>query len=75
MMEKVSEAHLKKKCQPGAGEKTCRYLVYGATAWNCAKNDSSLAPVLNARAKSGQLRAHGDNCPGLGDGGVWSEVT
>lgn len=74
-MEKISEEHLKEKCQPGAGDKTCRYLVYGNTAWNCAKHDSSLAPVLNFRAESGQLRAQGDNCSGIGEGGQWSEAT
>lgn len=58
-----SDAHVDETCRPGAGVHTCRYLVMGASGWDCAKL-SDLAWTLDRRASEGTMTALGNNCDG-----------
>ncbi len=60
-----TEEQVKNVCQPGQGEKTCRYLTAGGRPlWYCAKA-SSLKAALDERVAKGTMKARGDNCGGL----------
>lgn len=65
MSNKVSDHHLKTKCQPMTFN-TCRYLVCGLKGFECVKL-TRLKAVIDKRADAGHMRAVADNCPGIGD--------
>lgn len=61
-----TQYHIGHYCQPGNGDKTCRYLILGAEGFKCAKF-SGLRQILDERVKKGTMYAKGDNCGGILD--------
>jgi len=65
-MPTLAESHVKDVCRPGEGSETCRYLLMSPGGWVCGKH-SALAVTLDNRVREGTMRAHGDNCAGIGE--------
>lgn len=59
----VSGKQMKEVCKIGTAE-CCRYLTVGADGFGCEKK-SSLKALLDSKVARGEMRAVGDNCPGL----------
>lgn len=50
-------------CKPGS-DQCCRFLAMDKYGWDCLKF-STLAGALNKRVAGGNMKAKGDNCPGI----------
>ncbi|MFO1150965.1 MAG: hypothetical protein U1E62_21530 [Alsobacter sp.] len=59
------DAYVISTCQPGKGERTCRYLCGSATGWSCEKL-TELREHIDRRMALGSMNATGDNCDGRG---------
>lgn len=59
----IPDLHVKMVCKPGSPA-TCRFLVMGASGFECAKW-SVHHDLLNDRVEQGQMVARGDNCGGV----------
>lgn len=59
------DAYVISTCQPGKGERTCRYLVREAAGWTCVKL-SSLGDQADRLVALGSMQATGNNCDGRG---------
>lgn len=59
------DPRLQSLCKIGAGAECCRWLARGGTGYFCAKFDPDLARQIAERFEAGEMRAKGDNCPGL----------
>ena len=66
--------HVENVCQLGKGGKTCRYLIMGASGWECAKH-TPLAVLLDARVESESMVARGNNCEGVGNAELNEEIS
>jgi len=55
--------HVKTICKIGQGHECCRYLVMGASGFECAKL-TSLRRNLDLRVFNKTIHARGDNCDG-----------
>lgn len=58
----LTTAHIKKVCQPGCGERTCKYLVVSPEGVECAKG-SAIGLVWSIEFNS-KMKSKGDNCLG-----------
>lgn len=71
-MKEITPRHVMEVCQPGQGERTCRWLaqlpqVGQPSTWACIKTAPELAstiPVIVARSAEGTMLSKGDNCEG-----------
>jgi len=61
----IPKDHVMETCRPGAGEKTCRYLMMGPGGWECAKLQEGFKRTLDERVAANTITAQADNCPGL----------
>lgn len=61
---RISREHLASKCKLGFGSQCCSYLGMGPNGFVCLKC-SKLRKEIDRRKKEGELKAMGDNCPGL----------
>lgn len=63
---KISREKLASKCKLGFGTQCCSYLGMGPCGFICLKH-SKLRKEIDRRRNNGELKAMGDNCPGLKD--------
>lgn len=71
-MREITPRHVMEVCQPGQGERTCRWLAQLPNAdrpsdWACIKTDPALTDtvlVIVARSANGTMLSKGDNCEG-----------
>lgn len=59
---KMDDSHAKTVCLFQQGEKTCRYLTFGADGFGCGKKTAAKYTIDREAAR---FRAKGDNCDGL----------
>lgn len=60
----LTEDYVKGTCKPGTDD-CCRYLLLGKNGWGCAKLISRLKQHFDDRVADGNIKAVGDNCPGV----------
>lgn len=60
----ISRDRLASDCKLGFGSQCCSYLGMGPNGFVCLKH-STLRKEIDRKRKEGELRAMGDNCPGL----------
>ncbi len=55
---------IKKVCQIGQGEATCRYLAVGREGMGCEKGTSA-GEIIDKQVEKDSMVAQGDNCEGI----------
>lgn len=60
----IPVGYVRNVCCIGQGVACCRFLILYGSHWDCAKVDAAFKTWVNDRARSGQMVAQGDNCPG-----------
>ena len=64
----MDDKTVKKICKPSTKD-CCRYLAMGSKGWECLKLDPMHKAYMDKRVKENTMRAIGDNCEGIKEGG------
>jgi hypothetical protein len=64
-LRRIPDGHLRGVCRAGSAEATCRYIAGTPAGLQCAKHEDVLSGIIDERVAAGQMRAQGDNCPGI----------
>jgi hypothetical protein len=59
----LSESHTDSVCLKGKGEKTCSFLMFGGSGWECSKG-GDMEQFIRSRRDDKSMKAMGDNCSG-----------
>ena len=54
--------YVKEHCKLGRGADCCRYLMFSAKGFECAKADPTMKWRLDLRAELKEMTAQADNC-------------